>query len=144
LLFFRFNSTYKGLYFVDQQEGITGKEDSQPSVGKLSAKSYENTVVYVNAALKKLKIEHALTPEQINKYGEDCKGEYIRVAILWTVKAMLGTIVESLLLSDRYKFLEEQGHSPLLVPVFEQHKSPRNVAVIAVKGVSVDDLFYSC
>ena len=40
-------------------------------------------------------------------------------------------VLESLVVADRAVFLQERGHTPLVVPLFDDLISPRNMAIIA-------------
>ena len=42
-------------------------------------------------------------------------------------------MVESVVLLDQATYLVEKGTAACLVPLFDQHLSPRNMAVVAVK-----------
>lgn len=60
------------------------------------------------------------------------------IAFMWTMRAMLGPVTEATILFDRYSFIEEEiGHqlsSISLFPLFDILKSPRNMALIAIKS----------
>ncbi|XP_010258677.1 PREDICTED: protein RRNAD1 isoform X3 [Nelumbo nucifera] len=53
----------------------------------------------------------------------------------WSLRAVLGPVLETLLLLDRLLFLQEQGSSvkAVALPIFNPILSPRNVAIIAQK-----------
>ena len=125
------------LAFLMISEGLMQKDSGQPSVGKLPDACFSSFSTYAMAALKKLKVQHSLTDEIFNSYHDKCEHQFIRVAILWTVKSLLGSIVESLILMDRFLYLQEHGYSPMMLPLFDIAKSPRNIAIIAIKGQSV-------
>ena len=42
-------------------------------------------------------------------------------------------VLESIILIDRIIFLREAGIGAKLVPIFEDHISPRNLAIVAIK-----------
>lgn len=46
---------------------------------------------------------------------------------------MLQGVLESILLHDRVQYLRERGFEAKLVSVFEDHISPRNIAIYAKK-----------
>lgn len=84
---------------------------------------------------------------KIDGPGDDILMEYlsrynhlrIQVSIIWTIRAMLGACIESLILLDRIIYLQEwskQNETPLeiqLRPIFDPIVSPRNMALIVKK-----------
>jgi hypothetical protein len=57
-----------------------------------------------------------------------------RLALLWSSKAVLGSVLEGLILKDRELFIKEQCPAACwLEPLFDPKVSPRFVAVVALK-----------
>ena len=56
-----------------------------------------------------------------------------RLAAIYSLRAVLAPLVESAVLYDQLLFLQEHGVRCAAVPVFEPSRSPRNVAIVAVK-----------
>jgi hypothetical protein len=58
-----------------------------------------------------------------------------RLALLWAAKAVVGSVLETLILRDREQFLKEAcpGARCWLAPLFNPTLSPRFVAVVALK-----------
>lgn len=55
----------------------------------------------------------------------------------WSVRAALGSVVETLILLDRLLLLQEQewgsSFKVLMLPIFDPSLSPRNIAIIAMR-----------
>ncbi|KAI8614123.1 methyltransferase domain-containing protein [Chytriomyces sp. MP71] len=111
-------------------------------IGQLKSNAFSNGFAhYAKLALAKLQIDadsEGLTPSVLNTYEDAFRKHEIEVAILWTLRSMMGNIFESLLLADRYLCLDEQlgdkdGTLIHLVPLFDPVISPRNMALVAVK-----------
>jgi hypothetical protein len=52
------------------------------------------------------------------------------------IQNVLGTVLESFILLDRLLYLEEhEGVEATIVPLFDPEISPRNMAIVATKGL---------
>ncbi|KAM5257310.1 methyltransferase-like protein 25B [Ctenodactylus gundi] len=56
-----------------------------------------------------------------------------RVVAFFSLALLLAPLVESLILLDRLLYLEEQGFSAELLPIFSPELSPRNLVLVATK-----------
>eukprot|EP01125_Pyxidicula_operculata_P017294 TRINITY_DN6056_c0_g1_i1.p1 TRINITY_DN6056_c0_g1~~TRINITY_DN6056_c0_g1_i1.p1 ORF type:complete len:461 (+),score=63.62 TRINITY_DN6056_c0_g1_i1:347-1729(+) len=56
-----------------------------------------------------------------------------KMLFMLSLQYSLARLCESLILLDRYFFLKEQGLDCRLVPIFDFHTSPRNIAIISTK-----------
>uniref|UniRef100_A0AAV2MF64 Uncharacterized protein n=1 Tax=Knipowitschia caucasica TaxID=637954 RepID=A0AAV2MF64_KNICA len=56
-----------------------------------------------------------------------------RVVVFYSLALLLAPVVESLVLLDRILFLQENGVSSRLVPLFDPNFSPRNFVLVALK-----------
>jgi hypothetical protein len=59
-----------------------------------------------------------------------------RVACLdayWSIRAIIGPIIEALIIIDRYMFLKERTDIVDVIRIFEEEVSPRNLVLIAAK-----------
>eukprot|EP01113_Clastostelium_recurvatum_P050115 TRINITY_DN9415_c0_g1_i7.p1 TRINITY_DN9415_c0_g1~~TRINITY_DN9415_c0_g1_i7.p1 ORF type:complete len:514 (-),score=130.30 TRINITY_DN9415_c0_g1_i7:234-1580(-) len=74
------------------------------------------------------------TLEDLNSEYAKHEGDFTKVSALLTLRAVLAPVIESLVLLDRWMFLDEHPHiTARLVPVFNEDMSPRNIAVLAWK-----------
>ncbi|KAI8617140.1 methyltransferase domain-containing protein [Chytriomyces sp. MP71] len=138
------------LQFVLHQHGLMerARNNSKPSpdhdiiIGRLKPNAFSSGFAsYAKLALSRLHIDadaEGLAHEILQRYDDRYKGRELEIAIVWTLRSMMGDIFESLLLADRFLFLTEQlqddGSLVQLVPLFEPIISPRNMALIAVKA----------
>ena len=77
--------------------------------------------------------EKRIPKEEIDRvYERFCKDQFL-LHLCFTLRVILGPVIESLILMDRYVYLREQGFQPYLFPVFDEHVSPRNIAIICRK-----------
>jgi hypothetical protein len=58
-----------------------------------------------------------------------------KVAFVSVIKAVMGPVIESCILIDRYLSLLEKGYNTKLINLFDYDKSPRNMAIIVSKDV---------
>lgn len=98
---------------------------------------------YVAMALKKL----GLAPETISIEEAEARYRHAReqqedkkLMALWTVRALLGPLLESIVLVDRWMYLkqnsekeDEQSWGAWMYPLFDASASPRNVVFVAYK-----------
>lgn len=95
-------------------------------------------VEYCTIAFKNLKIEYpqlGLNLQVLLDYESRFANREKEVAIYWTLRSMMGGVVESLILTDRALYLEEAKvcSSIILEPIFDEVTSPRNVILVAIK-----------
>ncbi|ORY96194.1 methyltransferase domain-domain-containing protein [Syncephalastrum racemosum] len=98
---------------------------------------------YVTMALQKLGLAPETIPveeaearfRQAKQQQEDKK-----LMALWTVRALLGPLLESIVLVDRWMYLkqnsekeDEQSWGAWMYPLFDASASPRNVVLVAYK-----------
>ncbi|KAJ1991111.1 hypothetical protein H4R33_001481 [Dimargaris cristalligena] len=66
-------------------------------------------------------------------YDTKLRPQAARMAIVWTLKALLSPCIESLIILDRCLYLVEQGCQVDLVPLVDPNVSPRNIVIMATK-----------
>ncbi|KAI5300059.1 hypothetical protein KEM56_002765 [Ascosphaera pollenicola] len=131
-----------------------GGDDDQPEVlsrplivGSLRKASMTSFVSYARAALKKLvRDEHYgaaiaerlvhISDEELQGYADKYAYKKKALSIIWSLMAFSASIVESIVVTDRWLFLREQEDlikEAWVEPVFEYGWSPRNLAVIGIK-----------
>ena len=69
--------------------------------------------------------------------GRDFLSAARRTAAYLALRAAIGPLLESIVLCDQLIFLQEHGSCAEVraVPVFEPSRSPRNIAIVALKRV---------
>lgn len=113
-----------------------------PIVGRLNKKrDFATFPIYVKAASKRLKLPpDTITSEEAERYYNEYKGRQVdkQIMILWTLRVLFGPVLESIILMDRWLYLNDAiPDSPTknvwLWPLFDPVTSPRNVVVAATK-----------
>ncbi|CEP18406.1 hypothetical protein [Parasitella parasitica] len=129
------------LQFIMVEKGLTDASVA-PVVGRLNKKrDFTSFSVYVKAALKRLKYpEDTISSEEAEAYYQEYKDKQVdkQITILWTLRVLLGPILESIILVDRYLYLDETIEDSAtkgiwLWPLFDPVVSPRNVVIAATK-----------
>lgn len=135
-----------------EQEG-QGNQTEQPKsgttaliVGSLRKSAFNSFSAYLRAATTKLgrdPIHGAKVTEQLGGMSDADIHDYERaywhtkknLSIVWSLMAFSATVVEALIVVDRWQFLRE--HDDVLEcwvePIFEYGLSPRNLAVVGIK-----------
>ena len=91
---------------------------------------------YCKAALAKLGLPGVGAPggvpeAELLRIESDRPAGLAMVRCFWTLRCVLGPLLETLLLVDRWLYLREEGFQPEFVPLFDQAQSPRNMALVA-------------
>lgn len=117
-------------------------------VGRLKDRCFKDFQTYVGIAVEKLGLAEDLHPtkEEIDAVYTKFQDKEKQVACMWTLRAMLGQAIESLVLADRVAWLlernEEYQRNPengvkalqvSMFPLFDPVSSPRNIAIVANK-----------
>ena len=113
----------------NEEFGVTMRREKKLAIKKMGAEDYKTFVQYCKAALKKLGVEDA-ERIGIEEYYETYECCYKQIAVVWTLRAMMGNILEGAILSDRLEFVQEAGLKGSLEPVMDPTISPRNMALI--------------
>jgi len=119
-------------------------------LGSLPRKCYGTFREYVRGAITKLSTHRDwnkystiikakmadITDEEIQQYEQEFHTCGREVAAIWSLMAFSGTVVESLIVTDRWLFLKE--HTDVVrdcwvEAVFDYKQSPRNLVVIGIK-----------
>ncbi|CAO3600277.1 unnamed protein product [Absidia cylindrospora] len=125
------------------QKGFITATEKAPVIGRLNKKrDFDSFPIYVKAALTRLGYPTDIIPtEEAESYYDRYKLGYQvdkRIAVLWTIRALLGPLIEALILIDRYLYLDENippssTKSVRLLPLFDDIVSPRNMVLVATK-----------
>lgn len=120
------------LHLVSSEERV--------QLGRFGKNAAVDFVQYSKLALERMGVASEMRPsdEWLKKFYGDHAWLFLRVKWLWTFRALMGEVYESLILMDRYKYLLERsthGKERLfkvsLQPIFCPEISPRNFALIA-------------
>lgn len=122
-------------------------------IGSLSKGCYKTLHTYVRGAIKKL-TEHNdytkyvdviadkmgdMTDEEIDAYAAAYAHRKRELSVVWTLMAFSACVVESLIVTDRWLFLQEHAQvvqDCWVEAVFDHSQSPRNLVVVGVKKSS--------
>lgn len=106
-----------------------------PRLGRI--KQNKEFVPFVAASLKRLKLPaDTITPEEAEQHYLKSKENNVdkHFMTLWTLRALLAPMVESIILVDRWLYLDETSpDNACMYPLFDLSASPRNVVFVASK-----------
>lgn len=149
--------------FVDRgvvpsaSESINGTGGTAPVIiGTLGKSCYASFVTYVRGAVKKLSSPntpspgyaaivaeklnpHDLTDEAIEDYSARFAPRKHDLAVTWSMMAFSATVIESVIVVDRWLWLTEQEEveSAWVDAVFDYRESPRNLVVVGIRRDNV-------
>ncbi|KAL0090714.1 methyltransferase domain-containing protein [Phycomyces blakesleeanus] len=97
---------------------------------------------FVKKALERLEISaDAISSEEAILYEQQCRNNRVdkKLIVLWTLRALMGPILESLVLTDRYLYLCQSVPSSQvwMWPLFSPAQSPRNMVFVALKSTQL-------
>jgi hypothetical protein len=102
--------------------------------------AFDTFAAFASAALARVGLPTArLGTAELRRFAEEeLDGDFAaalrRLAVVSAVRALLAPLLESMVLCDQLLFLHERGvRRCAAVPLFEPTRSPRNVAVLALK-----------
>jgi len=115
-------------------------------IGSLRKTCYTSFPAYVRGATKKLEDETergtlikervgGLTDEEILAYEAIYKHKRHELSLIWSLMAFSATLVESVIVVDRWLYLKEQKEvrDCWVQTVFDYAQSPRNLVVVGIK-----------
>ncbi|KAG1460679.1 hypothetical protein G6F46_005388 [Rhizopus delemar] len=129
------------LQFIMVKKGLA-EPGAAPVIGRLNKKKdFTSFSVYVQAALSRLGLPAGtITDEEANDYYNMYKAKQIdkQIAYVWSLRAILAPVLESIILIDRWLYLNDViPDSPTkkvcLWPLFDPITSPRNMVIMATK-----------
>lgn len=87
---------------------------------------------YMRKAVEGLNI--SIPDEEVDsEYVEKCLEQEKNVLTFYSLRLLIGPLVETLILLDFINFLKEKGIRTALLPLFDPILSPRNNVLIAIK-----------
>lgn len=140
-----------------EQDGVNTSRDSPFNVstnpvvmGSLGKSCFKSFNAYVRGAVKKLTTNRdfsqyskvieekmaGITDEEIAGYERAYGPRKRELSAIWTLMAFSATVVESLIVTDRWLFLKEHDdivQDCWVEPVFDYKESPRNLVVVGIK-----------
>jgi hypothetical protein len=116
-------------------------------VGSLRKSCYGSFVSYVRGAIEKLGVDGAkgtivlekmggISDKEIEAYAIEYDGLKKQLSVTWSLMAFSAGVVESLIVVDRWLFLEEHPNvvkDAWVEAVFDYQQSPRNLVVVGIK-----------
>lgn len=119
-------------------------------IGSLRKHCYGSLRAYVRGAIEKLTTsaeykQYAevmrekmadMTDREIDEYEEAYQPRKKELCVIWSLMAFSATVVESLIVTDRWTYLVEHGDlvkQAWVETVFDYKQSPRNLVVVGVK-----------
>ncbi len=105
------------------------------TAGEANAKLYwQNFSVYANEKLNILKIEHNLSPNDLDEFfnSDEVQKEIETMFLANIIRWQFGRVVEHYILTDRCLFLEEKGLDVKMEELFDNQLSPRNIGITAI------------
>ncbi|GAA5815948.1 hypothetical protein MFLAVUS_009467 [Mucor flavus] len=122
------------------ERGLSDINDP-PRLGRI--KQNKEFVPFVKASLKRLKLpEDTITAEEAELHFLKCKENDVdkQFITLWILRGLLAPIVESIILVDRWIYLndctdkrQDENSGAWMYPLFDLSASPRNVVYVASK-----------
>lgn len=119
---------------VFQDRGLA--ESAEPvTIGSLRPPAYVSFAAYAKAAADKLGWELGINEEELASYEERFSPRWKDLSVVWSLMAFTSSVVESLIVVDRWEFLGEvEGVKERWVEVvFGYEHSPRNLCVVGVR-----------
>lgn len=150
-------AVHEVLYDPDQDPGVDPatlgpfqKSTSPLAIGTLPKRSYSGGLAeYIRAAVHKLTTSKDykkfsevmqetmvdLTDEEIDGYLKRFEGRKKELCIVWSLMAYSATLIEALMVTDRWVWLKEQDEvkDAWVETVFDFKQSPRNMVIVGVK-----------
>ena len=116
------------------------------TIGSLRKACYSSFIVYVRGAIAKLADDQergaeiqrrmeGLTDEDISRYDQKFREKKKELSIIWSLMAFSASVVESIIVVDRWLYLKEQAEvrNCWVETVFDYKQSPRNLVVVGIK-----------
>ncbi|PNY25322.1 Uncharacterized protein TCAP_04747 [Tolypocladium capitatum] len=134
----------------DRPSGPFDVSTDPVTIGSLRKHCYASLRAYVRGAVEKLatSADHrryadvmrdkmaGITDEEIDAYEAAYLPRRRELCVIWSLMAFSATVVESLIVADRWVFLREHGDvvkHAWVETVFDYEESPRNLVVVGVK-----------
>jgi hypothetical protein len=95
----------------------------------------QSFAAYARDRLERLRIDTGLTDSALNAFEQSVRTETRRIFLCHLLRDRFARALEVVILLDRALLLEEMGFRTELLQVFEPSLSPRNIALIASRGV---------
>lgn len=118
-------------------------------IGSLPNSAYASLKTYIRAAVSKVcnnaefpeyadimrEKMGSITDDEIEEYAKEYQHRRKELCVIWSMMAFSAIVVESLIVTDRWTWLQEQEEvdRAWVEPVFDFEQSPRNLVVVGVK-----------
>ncbi|KAJ3174749.1 hypothetical protein HK101_010849 [Irineochytrium annulatum] len=122
-------------------DGASGDNGDALIIGRMKPHVFSRGFArYARIALGRLGVDAeacGLSESDLTAYEAVFAGREKEIAVVWTLRAMMGSAIESLVLVDRVLYLRERGGEGKvkveLFPLFGLRDSPRNMVLVARK-----------
>jgi hypothetical protein len=115
---------------AQSQEEALVSNHGERAIKKMGKAACKDPITYTKAALDRLGCDRAIPDGTVLATFEWYGFAKKQIAVIWTLRALLGDPIESLILLDRFMYTREQGFESQLVSVINPKDSPRNMALI--------------
>lgn len=117
---------------MDIANALLPNASGERGIKKLSVTEYSDPILYTTAALKRLGSTKSIPDGTILATFDWHQSSIKEIQAIWTCRTLLGDVVESLILIDRYLFLKENGMHAEICSIVDPSISPRNMAIICL------------
>ncbi|KAJ1980713.1 hypothetical protein H4R34_002353 [Dimargaris verticillata] len=121
------------LHYVMIDQGLVTTSDPFPVVGRMRSNAFQDFPTYCRRALSRLGHE-CISETTLTQYYDTHAPSAYRLAVVWTLRALLAPCIESLILLDRCLYLVDKGCAVSLIPLCDAVVSPRNMVIVATKS----------
>ncbi|KAL2207724.1 hypothetical protein CC79DRAFT_770513 [Sarocladium strictum] len=143
---------------INHRDPETGTSDSDNpfdistspvTIGSLPKSAYVSLKAYVRGVIKKLTTSAefkeyghvmnekmaGITDDVIDEYEQRFAPRRKEICVVWSLMSFTAVVVESLIVSDRWTFLQEQAdvQESWVETIFDYAQSPRNLVVVGIK-----------
>jgi SAM-dependent methyltransferase len=114
---------------VSHEEALHSNRGER-AIKKMGKLACADPISYTRSALARLGCDQSIPDGTVLATFEWYSFARNQIALVWTLRGLLGDPIESLILLDRYAFALEQGFPTELIAMVEPFVSPRNMALI--------------
>ncbi|MBL6989086.1 MAG: methyltransferase [Bacteriovoracaceae bacterium] len=119
------------LYYKFNKKQFIGVGSSKPSL------YWQDFGTYAMDLFDRIKMKNHLSKKQLNLFYDDRKTLRLihHLFVCNMIRWQFGNVLEHYILTDRALYLEEHGHKTTMLECFDEHISPRNIAICSVKSI---------
>ncbi|CAG9330041.1 unnamed protein product [Blepharisma stoltei] len=130
--------TFKQLDFRAAFQVLLGEAYPEKSnvfcIGQ-GVKKYTDFRDFVSKSFLKIGLENPYRDDNLNEmYEIRFRDQEKKAAIIWSLRSLMGGLIENLILLDRAKYLSENSVNTEIFSIFDKTLSPRNLALYSWKN----------